>query len=138
MHFHLKLRLYLPRIPAVQFYEMAAKDKVCGNNLVTLKDLDLGAWIDRPGDVDCNDTKWIGAPDPADDHKVTPKNRLQFDPCSDPMAPGSVLYLMPFVWYVFGYALQLFYLAFYTLLYKRRFVNAPTVQPMVQLAADSA
>ena len=54
------------------------------------------------------------------------------------MAPGSVLYLMPFVWYVFGYALQLFYLAFYTLLYKRRFVNAPTVQPMVQLAADSA
>ena len=39
---------------ASQFYEMAAKDKVCGINLVVaLNDLDLGAWIDRPGDVAC-------------------------------------------------------------------------------------
>ena len=53
---------------------MAAKDKVCGNNLVALKDLDLGAWIDRPGDIDCSDKKWIGAPDPSDDHE-------HHDPC---------------------------------------------------------
>ena len=25
---------------------------------MALKDLDLGAWIDRPGDVDCKDKKW--------------------------------------------------------------------------------
>ena len=45
---------------ASQFYEMAAKDKVCGINLVALNDLDLGAWIDRPGDVVCMDLvqKW--------------------------------------------------------------------------------
>ena len=53
---------------------MAAKDKVCGNNLVALKDLDLGLWIDKPGDVDCSDTKWIGAPDPSDDPE-------HHDPC---------------------------------------------------------
>jgi hypothetical protein len=34
---------------------MAAKDKVCGINLVALNDLDLGAWIDRPGVVACMD-----------------------------------------------------------------------------------
>ena len=49
---------------------MAAKDKVCGNNLVALKDLDLGAWIDRPAWINCNDQKWIGAPDPNDEHYV--------------------------------------------------------------------
>jgi hypothetical protein len=40
---------------ASQFYEMAAKDKVCGINLVALNDLDLGAWIDRPEVVACMD-----------------------------------------------------------------------------------
>ena len=58
---------------------MAAKDKVCGNNLVALKDLDLGAWTDRPGDIDCEDQRWVGPPDPNDDLK----HWSGFDPCAD-------------------------------------------------------
>ena len=77
-------------LPAIQFYEMAAKDKVCGNNLVALKDLDLGAWIDRPGDIDCEDQRWIGAPDPTDNLK----HWSGFDPCADPGAwPPKGMYL---------------------------------------------
>ena len=68
-----------PGVPAIQFYEMAAKDRVCGNNLVALKDLDLGVWIDRPGDIDCEDNRWIGAPDPTDNLKQW----SGFDPCAD-------------------------------------------------------
>eukprot|EP00964_Phaeocystis_antarctica_P083390 scaffold52458_cov69-Phaeocystis_antarctica.AAC.8 len=58
---------------------MAAKDKACGNNLVALKDLDLGAWIDRPGHIDCEDQRWIGAPDPTDNLKHWSGG----DPCAD-------------------------------------------------------
>ena len=78
---------------------MAAKDKVCGNNLVALKDLDLGAWIDRPDYVDCEDQRWIGAPDPADDLK----HWSGFDPCGDmnvytPKAPPPKgMYLATFI-----------------------------------------
>ena len=83
---------------ATQFYEMAAKDKVCGNNLVALKDLDLGAWIDKPGDVDCSDKKWIGAPDPSDDHE-------NHDPCD---RAGFIMYLwFEIVWYFVGCSVQL-------------------------------
>ena len=71
-----------PPFPGIQFYKMAAKDKVCGNNLVALKDLrlDLGVWVDRLGDIDCEaDQRWIGAPDPTDDLK----HWTGFDPCAD-------------------------------------------------------
>eukprot|EP00964_Phaeocystis_antarctica_P073076 scaffold44813_cov62-Phaeocystis_antarctica.AAC.3 len=68
---------------------MAAKDKVCGNNLVALKDLDLGAWIDRPGDIDCEDQRWIGAPDPTDNLK----HWSGFDPCAD-STPRKNLYTL--------------------------------------------
>eukprot|EP00964_Phaeocystis_antarctica_P132616 scaffold96741_cov64-Phaeocystis_antarctica.AAC.8 len=67
---------------------MAAKDKICGNNLVALKDLDLGAWINRPGDIDCEDQKWIGAPDPTDNLK----HWSGFDPCLDPGAWSANVY----------------------------------------------
>ena len=93
---------------------MAAKDKGCGNNLVALKDLDLGAlstghrglW--SGGHINCTDQKWIGAPDPTED--LT--NRWGFDTCSDPVAQWTIgaaepwnryhprgWYLMPFHWY---------------------------------------
>ena len=66
---------------------MAAKDKLCGNNLVALKDLDLGVWIDTPSDVDCEDQRWIGAPDPTDELKRRTYEGLTgwlgFDPCAD-------------------------------------------------------
>ena len=68
---------------------MAAKDKVCGNNLVALKDLDLGAWIDRPNDIDCEDQRWIGAPDPTDNLK----HWSGFDPCAD-STPRKNLYTL--------------------------------------------
>ena len=82
---------------AIQFYEMAARDKLCGNNLVALKDLDIGAWIDEQGwamksyelyKENCVDQRWIGAPDPADDLKRRTYDGLTgwfdpFDPCAD-------------------------------------------------------
>ena len=114
---------------------MAAKDKVCGNNLVALKDLDLGAWIDRPGDVDCNDKKWIGAPDPSDDHE-------NHDPCD---RAGFIRMLLWFeiLWYFCACSLQLCNLAFNTWGYKKALVRAnylaampPQIGPPV--AVDSA
>ena len=108
-----------------QFYEMAAKDKVCGNNLAALKDLDLGVWIGKPGDVDCNlctdgdfllgsctaDLKWIGAPAPTPWHFGQPswyekmanwmllKNSWGFNPCYR-MSPKAVEYNQAIIWYV--------------------------------------
>ena len=112
---------------------MAAKDKVCGNyNLVALKDLDLGAWYDKPGDVDCSATKWIGAPDPSDDH----------DPCD---RAGFIRMLLWFeiLWYFCACSLQLCNLAFNTWGYKKALVRAnylaampPHIGPPV--AVDSA
>ena len=97
---------------AIQFYEMAAKDKLCGNNLVALKDLDLGAWIDKPGDVDCEDQRWIGAPDPANDLKRRTYNdgltgwTDPFSPCAD-AEPHSPLALG---WYLLAWHFQCIYL----------------------------
>ena len=108
LHSYTPLRLHLLRYTrATQFYEMAAKDKVCGNNLAALKDLDLGVWIGKPGDVDCHlcidgdfdctaDLKWIGAPAPTLQHfgqqhwyemlansmlHMNPMNPWGFNPC---------------------------------------------------------
>ena len=105
---------------------MAAKDKVCGNNLVALKDLDLGAWIDRPGDVDCNDKKWIGAPDPSDDHE-------HHDPCDRAGLIIPVLWV-EIAWYFCACSLLLCNLSFMTWVYKNTLVRAiylasmPTIQ----------
>jgi len=110
------------RTTANEFYEMAAKDKVCGNNLAALKDLDLGVWIGKPGDVDCNlcmdgdfectaDLKWIGAPAPTPWHFGQPswwekianwmllKNSWGFNPCWR-MSPKAVEYNQAIIWYV--------------------------------------
>ena len=114
---------------------MAARDKVCGNNLVALKDLDLRAWIDKPGDVDCSDKKWIGAPDPSDDHE-------HHDPCD---RAGFIRMLLWFeiLWYFCACSLQLCNLAFNTWGYKKALVRAnylaampPHIGPPV--AVDSA
>ena len=101
---------------------MAAKDKVCGNNLAALRDLDLGVWIGKPGDVDCNlcmdgdfectaDLKWIGAPAPTPWHFGQPswwekianwmllKNSWGFNPCWR-MSPKAVEYNQAIIWYV--------------------------------------
>ena len=128
LHPLLTRRLYLPRFLATQFYEMAAKDKVCGNNLVALKDLDLGAWIDKPGDIDCSDKKWIGAPDPSDDHQ----SHQHHDPCD---RAGFIRYLWAeIVWYFCACSLLLCNLAFMTWVYEKALVRAiylasmPTVQ----------
>ena len=127
-------RLYLPRFFATQFYEMAAKDKVCGNNLVALNDLDLGAWIDKPGDVDCSDKKWIGAPDPSDDHE-------NHDPCD---RAGFIRYLwFEILWYFFACSFHCLCNLFNTWGYKKPFVHATylaTMPPHIgpPVAVDSA
>ena len=141
---------------------MAAKDKGCGNNLVALKDLDLGAlstghrglW--SGGHINCTDQKWIGAPDPTED--LT--NRWGFDTCSDPVAQWTIgaaepwnryhprgWYLMPFHWYqVIAYVAQLGCLAYLTWRCKEEVVKArrvlpwvpPTVQPHARPPAGEA
>ena len=80
---------------AIQFYEMAARDKLCGNSWAAttgLKDLDIGAWFRNlnPNDsaIVCKDQRWIGAPDPADDLKRRTSDGLTgwfdpFNPCAD-------------------------------------------------------
>ena len=114
---------------------MAAKDKVCGNNLVALKDLDLGAWYDKPGDVDCSDTKWIGAPDPSDDHE-------NHDPCD---RAGFIRMLLWFeiLWYFCACSFHCLCNLFNTWGYKKALVHAtypaampPHIGPPV--AVDSA
>tara|TARA_B100000780_G_scaffold262959_1_gene216520 strand:+ start:342 stop:695 length:354 start_codon:yes stop_codon:yes gene_type:complete len=117
---------------------MAAKDKVCGNNLVALKDLDLDAWIDKPGDVDCTDKKWIGAPDPTDGHK----NRLDLDPC-DPMAWTFRSAFIIYLWYFCTYSVQLSFLSCFTWRFKEELIRSSILGPTVVLArppvaADSA
>ena len=92
---------------------MAAKDKLCGNNLVALKDLDLGAWIRKPSNVDCTDQRWIGAPDPANDLKRRTHNDGltwfdPFNPCAD-ADPHSPLALG---WYLLAWHFQCIYLFF--------------------------
>tara|TARA_B100000795_G_scaffold53214_1_gene34869 strand:+ start:465 stop:917 length:453 start_codon:yes stop_codon:yes gene_type:complete len=147
---------------------MAAKDKACGNNLVALKDLELGdlgkgtwqptSYIDAY--IDCTDQKWIGAPDPADHLK----NHLGDDTCSDHVARWTIgaavepwparnryqprgWYLMPFHWYqVIAYVAQLGFLAYLTWRCKEEVVKArrvlpwvpPTVQPHARPPAGEA
>merc|ERR1719424_1369251 len=107
-----------------EFYEMAARDKLCGNNLVALKDLDIGAWIDEQGwamksyelyKENCVDQRWIGAPDPADDLKRRTYDGLTgwfdpFNPCAD-AEPHSPLAL-GFGWYLLAWHFQCIYLLF--------------------------
>ena len=97
---------------------MAARDKLCGNNLVALKDLDIGAWIDEQGwamksyelyKENCVDQRWIGAPDPADDLKRRTYDGLTgwfdpFNPCAD-ADPHS-----PLAWYLLAWHFQCTYL----------------------------
>ena len=99
---------------------MAARDKLCGNNLVALKDLDIGAWIDEQQlksdelyKENCVDQRWIGAPDPADDLKRRTYdagfNGFWFDPfnpCAD-ADPHSPLAL---AWYLLAWHFQCTYL----------------------------
>ena len=93
---------------------MAARDKLCGNNLVALKDLDLGVWIDRPkfSDVDCEDKRWIGAPDPIDDLNKSRRTYViegltnWFDPCAD----ADTYSPLALAWYVLAWHLQCGYL----------------------------
>ena len=129
LHSYTPLRLHLLRFTRVtQFYEMAAKDKVCGNNLAALKDLDLGVWIGKPGDVDCHlcidrdsnctaDLKWIEAPAPTLRHfgqqhwyqilanwmlHMNPRNPWGFNPCwrTGPEADPQDYSWGPYVWFV--------------------------------------
>ena len=101
---------------------------------MALKDLDLGAWVNKPGDVDCSDKKWIGAPDPSDDHQ-------NHDPCD--LAPFIMTLWFEIFWYFGACSLQLSFLAFITWGYKQALVLAiylaampPQHHPPV--AADSA
>ena len=98
---------------------MAAKDKLCGNNLVELKDLDLGAWIDRPGDVDCKDKKWnafstwyIGRPlrtwSGVLGKLMLLRNCWGFDPCAATSPETQdfnrfVIWFIPIAWYFFWF-----------------------------------
>ena len=98
---------------------MAAKDKVCGNNLVALKDLDLGVWIDKPkaSDVDCEDQRWIGAPDPTDDLNKPRRTYViegltGFDPCADAEVRRLAYVHSPLAlgWYLLAWHFQCNYL----------------------------
>ena len=147
-----------PVLPATQFYEMAAKDKVCGNNLVALKDLDLGAWIDRPGDVDCKDKKW-NAPSTwyvANVDKLLPPwpeavGKLMllkncwggFDPCAatTPRVQDYnrfLIWFMPIIWY-FGWYCVHRTLVWDLWCYKEELVKAARrVQPLTAVTAAAA
>ena len=103
--------MHLP-ISLVQYYIMAAKDKVCGNP--DLPDLDLLAWVEKPSLAEVADPKycapkeqkWIGAPDKTDD-LVDNWGR---DPCAD--APPFAAFIMPFIWYFVFYMGLYSYLIF--------------------------
>ena len=97
---------------------MAAKDKVCGNNVVALKDLDLGAWIDKLSAVDCEDQRWIGPPDPNDDLK----------PCAD-MNESRTPFAWSNAWYIVLVVLQCGFLVMIILfLPSRRRRHPPATQ----------
>jgi hypothetical protein len=93
----------------VQFYIMAAKDKVCAltkDMKVILPDLDLNAWVDKPSAATIADhakycsakeQKWIGAPDKTDELLIG----WGPDVCAD--APMAMMSVMPFVWYFVFY-----------------------------------
>ena len=89
---------------------------------MALKDLDLGAWIDRPGDVDCKDKKWnapstwyIGRP-PRTWSGVLGKlmllrNCWGFDPCAATSPETQdynrfVIWFIPIAWYFFWFLLH--------------------------------
>ena len=89
---------------------------------MALKDLDLGAWIDRPGDVDCKDKKWnapstwyIGRP-PRTWSGVLGKlmllrNCWGVDPCAATSPEERdydrfVIWFIPIGWYVVWFLLH--------------------------------
>eukprot|EP00964_Phaeocystis_antarctica_P158671 scaffold129464_cov36-Phaeocystis_antarctica.AAC.1 len=124
---------------------MAAKDKVCGNNLVALKDLDLGAWIDRPyredgarrlDDVDCEDQRWTGAPDATNDLKRR-TSRGSFDPCAD-----VNVYAAPWAWvfafFIFLWGFQCSYLVVLIQRARRAMLFDMQSQALVNMATNMA
>ena len=134
---------------------MAAKDKVCGNNLVALKDLDLGAWIDRPGDVDCKHQKWAGVPAPTGSDFDTPpwyvvigrrfllKNCWGTNPCyrtEENMLSynQAMIWFLPFWWYLVWFLLHRS-LVWQIWCFREELVKAARrVQPLTAVTAAAA
>eukprot|EP00964_Phaeocystis_antarctica_P063992 scaffold38449_cov60-Phaeocystis_antarctica.AAC.1 len=124
---------------------MAAKDKICGNNLVALKDLDLGAWFDNPhnddeddADIDCNDLRWIGAPDPTDD-LTQERWGLRVDPCADALPHASRIAWFQ-AWYILSWYVQCCYLVLIILVFiaKEKAIKARKMARRHRAAAAAA
>jgi len=129
-----------------EFYEMAAKDYVCGNNMEQFVDPAkfLSAWIKKPSATEiadpkyCKDPKFIGAPDPTDDLK----DSWGFDPCVGVM---PMMMIMPFIWYFVFYIALYSYLVFNIWSLKEELAGAPkddtemgAAKPAVAVATATA
>ena len=136
--------MHLP-ISLVQYYIMAAKDKVCGNP--DLPALDLSAWVEKPSLAEVSDPKycapkeqkWIGAPDKTDDLA----DQWGRDPCGDPPPFGA--FIMPFIWYFVFYMGLYSYLVFNIWSLKEELAGAPAAdtemgaaKPAVAVAVATA
>ena len=137
---------YLSHYSTTQFYEMAAKDYVCGNNMEQFVDPAkfLSAWIKKPSATEiadpkyCKDPKFIGAPDPTDDLK----DSWGFDPCVGVM---PMMMIMPFIWYFVFYIALYSYLVFNIWSLKEELAGAPkddtemgAAKPAVAVATATA
>ena len=152
--------LYLPVFP-VQYYVMAAKDILCGNQNAGNAGLlpDATTYI-KPSKTEmedyctssdctssdlekiakmCKDQKWVGAPDPTDDLK----DNWGRDPCKEPPAFG--MFVMPFIWYFVFYLGLLSYLIFNIWSLKEELAGAPkndtemgAAKPAVAVATATA
>ena len=135
--------MHLP-ISLVQYYIMAAKDKVCGNP--DLPALDLSAWVEKPSLAEVADPKycapkeqkWIGAPDKTDDLA----DQWGRDPCGDPPPFSSMIF--PFIWYFVFYMGLYSYLVFNIWSLKEELAGAPAAdtemgkKPAVAVATATA
>ena len=143
-YFFSSVTVSLPVFP-VQFYNMAARDIVCGKNLdqfadpvkflsikttdETLQNLKNG-WSADLGSGDsaaladdiakmCKEVKWVGAPDPTDDLKKT----WGQDVCAD--SPGALGSVFPFLTWIAFYLGLLSYLIFNIWSFKEELAGAP-------------
>ena len=122
---------------------------------MALKGLDLGAWIDRPGDVDCKHQKWVGAPAPTcSDFDTLPQSvvvgrRLLLSNCwgTNPCYRNHpdmlsynrrAIWILPIGWFMVWLLLHSG-LVWQTWCFREEFVKGPRrVQPLTAVTAAAA
>ena len=143
--------LYLPVFP-VQYYVMAAKDILCGNQNAgnagllpgtttyikpTKTEIEDYNTVEKIAKM-CKDQKWVGAPDSTDDLK----DSWGFDPCVGVM---PMMMVFPFIWYFVFYISLYSYLVFNIWSLKEELAGAPkddtemgAAKPAVAVATATA